>query len=114
MKMIIVFISFTKNNTFFSISDSKGQILEWISLGRKCPRGLKKLSFVSSSFVSSLIIKKIISLGCLNIHLRIRGFNKSKNTIIKFFKHSLLHFITLNELTSVPYNGCRLKKMRRL
>lgn len=114
MKSIIVFILFTKNNTIFSISNFEGQILTWISMGKNRIKGSKKLNIATIYELFIVLVSYINKLGYKLIHLKLKGFNKTKKSVIQFFKRSNLQIVTLYDVTSKPHNGCWMKSCRRL
>ena len=114
MKSITIFVLFTKNNTIFSISNSKGQVKTWISMGKNRNKGLKKLNLVTVHELFAELINYITSFGYELVHLKLKGFNKTKKLVILFFKRSKLQVMTLYDITPKPHNGCRIKNRRRL
>jgi small subunit ribosomal protein S11 len=66
-------------------------------------------------YTSMLVIaKRSYDLGFLQVHLRFKGFNKNKKSIVKALNHSGLITLSLQDLTSFPHNGCRIAKYRRV
>jgi small subunit ribosomal protein S11 len=60
------------------------------------------------------IAKKSYELGFLQVHLKFKGFNKNKKSVVKALSHSGLINLSLQDLTSFPHNGCRIAKRRRI
>nr|YP_009114069.1 ribosomal protein S11 [Hildenbrandia rubra]AHB62132.1 ribosomal protein S11 [Hildenbrandia rubra] len=114
MKSALLFLSFTKNNTIFSLTDFKGNVLHSTSLGSQSRKNVKKLNPSFSNLVVSYFVKQITKLGYSAIHLKLSGSNKTKRTTTRIFKRSGLQIFTVQDITSNPHNGCRLSKKRRL
>uniref|UniRef100_A0A4D6BP51 Ribosomal protein S11 n=1 Tax=Balbiania investiens TaxID=111861 RepID=A0A4D6BP51_9FLOR len=113
-KVGVIFILFTSNNVIYSLTDLKGSVLLWTSTGTQRTKGLKK-SMPLTIYTSMLAIaKKSYELGFLKVHLKIKGFNKNKKSIVKALNHSSLTALSLQDLTSFPHNGCRVAKCRRI
>nr|QVQ56642.1 ribosomal protein S11 [Erythrocystis saccata] len=115
MQIYFIFILFNQNNIFLTVTDSKGFIFFWKSIGMLKTKGLKKLSSSSIKNFIFLCLNNLKQKPFVKIHIKIKGFNKCK----KFFLKILLTFLT-NKILSIcdnslkPNNGCKLKKNRRL
>lgn len=110
-KVYFLFILFLVNNIFITITNSKGDVLLWKSIGYLKVKGLKKLT----PSVIKVFINYLWAFKSFKFHIKLKGFNKFKKQIIKslvliFFKNIL----SLNDESLVPNNGCKLKKQRRL
>nr|YP_010620131.1 Ribosomal protein S11 [Melanothamnus gigas]WAX04167.1 Ribosomal protein S11 [Melanothamnus gigas] len=115
MKLYFLLILFTQNNIFLTLTNFKGDVLFWNSLGRFKNKGLKKLT---NSFIKNFIyvsLKKLNTNSRLKIHVRTKGFNKCKKLFLKTLFTlipEVILSVTDNSLDSL--NGCKLKKRRRL
>nr|YP_010620177.1 Ribosomal protein S11 [Gredgaria maugeana]WAX04213.1 Ribosomal protein S11 [Gredgaria maugeana] len=115
MQVYFLVCLFTQNNIFLTITNFKGEVIIWKSIGSFKIKGLKKLT---NTFFKNFIFLHLSNFKfCSNIkfHIKLKGFNKSKKTFIR------LLFIFLKELilsclddSKKPLNGCKLKKKRRL
>ena len=114
MKSVIIFILFTRNNTIFSVSNLSGQVLFLISMGKGRVKGLKKLNIATIHELFTLLINYVNQFGYKLIHLKLKGFNKTKKFVVQFLKRSNLQIVTLCDITSKPHNGCQMKNRRRL
>ena len=110
MKVLITSISFSKNNIFFSLSTLQKQVLITKSLHKS--KGIKKLNFVAFNSMINFIVKLIRNYGSQSTHLRLKGVNKFKNTVLKVFKKTPLKILTILDSTSGPYNGCRKRRKK--
>jgi ribosomal protein S11 len=50
-----------------------------------------------------------------NVSIVLKGFSSKRNRFVRFFINSFLkkQIISITDLTDLPYNGCRPKKLRR-
>lgn len=110
-KTLILVIYFNYNNIFFTITNLKGNILTWNSLGFNKLKGTKKINV--NSIKNNL---KTIMLEFNNnfFHIRVKGFSKYKKLILKNLKESNLKVLSIYDETSIPHNGCKLIKNRRI
>lgn len=107
-------ISFTINNVFFTIVDFKGNVVFLKTIGSNKVKGLKKLTFylikLTLKEVLFFVIKKKIKL-----HIKMKGLNKFKKTTIKILTKEIKeNVLTIIDDTSIPHNGCKKRKKRRL
>lgn len=113
-KSVILIILFKPTNFFCILTDLKGKVLFWTSSGILNTRGTKKL--IPSTIVYTF--KYIINLFTKNqykyIHIKIKGFNKNKKSILKIFKNTFLNILSICDLESLPHNGCKKPKKRRI
>lgn len=113
-KSIILIILFKPTNLFCIVTDLKGDVLFWTSSGILNIKGTKKL--IPSTIVYTL--KYVINLFYKNkykyIHIKIKGFNKNKKSILKVFKNTFLNILSICDLKSLPHNGCKKPKRRRI
>nr|YP_010620085.1 Ribosomal protein S11 [Pterosiphonia complanata]WAX04098.1 Ribosomal protein S11 [Pterosiphonia complanata] len=115
MKLYFLLILFTQNNIFLTLTNFKGEVLIWKSLGTLKIKGLKKLT---NSFIKSFILMNLNKLkfkADAKIHVRLKGYNKTKKLftrlLVLFLQELLTSFV---DTTSDPLNGCKSKKKRRL
>lgn len=110
----VVFILFTSNNTLYSLTNFKGDVLFSVSLGVQRTKGLKKV-IPSTTHLSTLkLASYIYKENFTHLHLKIKGVSKAKKLIVKTLSQLNLQIITLQDITSFPHNGCRKKRKRRI
>lgn len=114
IKSVVIFILFTRNNTFFSISEINGQVLFSSSVGNRRIKGLKKFNMATIHELFIILSDFLNQLGYKLVHLKLKGFNKTKRFVIQLLRRSDLQIVTLCDITSKPHNGCRPKNRRRL
>nr|YP_010620246.1 Ribosomal protein S11 [Deltalsia parasitica]WAX04282.1 Ribosomal protein S11 [Deltalsia parasitica] len=114
MKLYFLLILFTQNNIFLTLTNFKGKVLTWKSLGSLKVKGLKKLT---NSFIKHFIHLNLNELKFKNlkIHVKLKGYNKTKKLfsrfLLLFLKEQILSF---TDNSNEPMNGCKLRKKRRL
>nr|YP_009325911.1 ribosomal protein S11 [Vertebrata lanosa]APC24952.1 ribosomal protein S11 [Vertebrata lanosa] len=115
MQIYFLFILFNQNNIFLTLTNVKGSIFFWKSIGMTKTKGLKKLLVSNIKNFVFLNLNIVKSNSLIRIHLKLKGFNKCKKTFTKIlltFLGSKILSICDNSLK--PNNGCKLKKNRRL
>lgn len=112
-KLGIISILFTSNNVICSLTTLNGLVLAWTSSGSKKLVGSKKLTFTGIYHAVTDLIDHASKLYFTNISLHIKGISKYKKLIIKLLINLSLKFDSIKDFTSIPHNGCRLKRAKR-
>lgn len=113
-KSLILSILFTPNNILFTLTNLYGEVIYWTSTGSYKQKGTKKITLTVLILAVKSVINYLVYLKCTCIHLKLKGFKKNKKTILKYFNSKNLNILSISDLTSLPHNGCKNKKSRRL
>jgi len=108
-----IYISATSNNTIISLVNFEGVLLFTLSCGHLQYKGSKKSSQIASRQTISFLAKKVISYGYKKILIKVKGIGKGRRFAIKELKKAGLHLERVFDITSIPYNGCRVKKCKK-
>nr|YP_011017762.1 ribosomal protein S11 [Polysiphonia morrowii]WQF69608.1 ribosomal protein S11 [Polysiphonia morrowii] len=113
MQIYFLFIIFTQNNIFLTLTNYKGEIFFWNSIGTLKVKGLKKLT---NSTIKNFIFNNLINIKLTSsFHVKFKGFNKSKKIFIKTILNLLAQrILSISDDSMNATNGCKLKKKRRL
>lgn len=110
----IIHAKCTLNNTIITLTDLLGNTKAWVSCGSMGFKGSKRSSRFAGQSVSEQLGIKAKTLGYTKVILHLNGLGKGRNVCVKGFKKSGLKIYFIKDSTSVPYNGCRPSKLRRL
>nr|YP_010888150.1 ribosomal protein S11 [Fushitsunagia catenata]WJJ67927.1 ribosomal protein S11 [Fushitsunagia catenata] len=113
-KSLILSVLFTSNNVLFTLTNLHGDVFYWTSTGSYKQKGVKKLTSTSLSLAVKIILQQLKHLKYNFVHLKLKGFKKNKKIILRHFKTSNLNILSVSDFTSLPHNGCKNKKPRRL
>ena len=110
----ILHIKSSFNNTLITGTDLKGKVLFVKSCGSLGFHGKKKRStkFAIESTLE-VAISKLKEYNFKKIMLHLNGFAKARFTVINSFKKSNIKIAGIYDITPIPHNGCRPKKLRR-
>jgi small subunit ribosomal protein S11 len=113
----ILNISSTFNNVIFTYTDMLGKPLYWYSCG--CLPNIKKKKGLRSKYLTILeaittFSNKLKNNNVKTIIIKLNGVGLLRKTLFKGLKSYKFTVYKIYNKTSVPHNGCRPKKYRRL
>jgi len=107
-------IKSTFNNTIVTISDILGNTLCWASSGTSGFKGARKNTPFAAQSAARNAAGKALELGMEKIEVVIKGRGNGRETSVRALKAAGLNILSIEDKTSVPHNGCRPPKKRRL
>lgn len=110
----ILHLRSTFNNTIATLTNMKGKVIYSRSCGCLGFSGKKKRTtkFAVQSTVNA-VLKRAKDLGFLNILLHLNGFAKGRFSVLSCLKENGIKPLGIRDITPIPHNGCRPKKVRR-
>ena len=118
-----VHIKLLRNNSFVTVTDSKGNKKFGFSNGSLPDKGGAKYNRYSAEAVSEHVGRMCRSLGLRSVVLKVNGhtfFKKKKQAIMSWregFTNSRTDqnpVVCIEDTTRKPHNGCRLPRKRRV
>jgi small subunit ribosomal protein S11 len=109
-----VFVSSSYNNTILTLTNSRGQVLAWKSAGSVGFKGTKKATSFAASRVAEAIANICKKLGVEKIDVLIRGIGAGRESAVRALVAQGLNVVSIKDVTPMPHNGCRQKKVRRV
>ena len=110
----VVHISSTFNNTIVTITDTKGNTIAWSSAGATGFKGARKGTPFAAQTASEAATATAVSLGLKNVEILVKGQGSGRETAIRAIEGAGLEITSIQDITSVPHNGCRPPKRRRV
>lgn len=107
-------IKTTFNNTIITICDIFGNTICWSSSGTSGFKGTRKNTPFAAQVASRNAALKAIDLGMESVEVVLKGRGNGRETSIRALKSAGLRILSIEDKTSVPHNGCRPPKKRRL
>ncbi|MBP6891170.1 30S ribosomal protein S11 [Candidatus Parcubacteria bacterium] len=114
IKDAIVYISCSYNNTIISLTDMKGNVLHWATAGNIGFKGTRKGTPFAATKVAETIASLAEKKGIEKIIIRLRGIGTGRDSAVRALAARTFEVVAIEDLTSVPHNGCRPKKSRRV
>lgn len=110
----VVHINSTFNNTIVTITDSNGNTISWSSAGSTGFKGARKGTPFAAQTSSEAATSAAVSLGLKTVEILVKGQGSGRETAIRAVQNGGLEITAIKDITSVPHNGCRPPKKRRV
>jgi small subunit ribosomal protein S11 len=107
-------IQSTFNNTIVTITDVKGNTIAWASAGSSGFKGARKGTPFAAQTASENACVNAVSMGLKKIDIFVNGQGSGRETAIRAIQNTGLEILSITDITSVPHNGCRPPKKRRV
>ena len=110
----IIHVQSTFNNTIITITNLIGNTVSWASAGSCGFKGARKSTPFAAQIATEQAILQALNLGIKNVEILIKGQGSGRDTAIRAVEESGLGIISIQDITSIPHNGCRPPKKRRV
>ena len=110
----IAHIKATFNNTQVTITDMSGEVLAWASSGSSGFKGARKSTPFAATRAAETAASKVRKMGMQEVEARIKGPGPGRESAVTALQASGLKITAVEDHTSVPHNGCRPRKKRRV
>ena len=109
-----IYINATYNNTILTAADEKGNVLAWVSSGSLGFSGPKKATPFAASKLVAAISDKLKKFSFSNIEIIIKGVSGGRDAALKSLASHGFNILSVKDVTPIPHNGPRAKKVRRV
>jgi len=109
-----VYVSSSYNNTLVTLTNQRGQVLAWKSAGSVGFKGTKKATSFAASKVAEAIANICKKMGIEKIEVFIKGIGAGRESAVRTLVAQGLNVSLIRDVTPIPHNGCRPKKVRRV
>ncbi|GMW01591.1 MAG: 30S ribosomal protein S11 [Candidatus Hydrogenedentota bacterium] len=110
----VAHIQATFNNTIVSIADTHGNIVSWSSAGQCGFVGSRKSTAFAAQVAAEAAAKKAMELGLREVRVHVNGPGAGRESAIRAIQAVGLDVTLIRDVTSIPHNGCRPPKRRRV
>lgn len=104
----------TYNNTIVSINDMNGNVLGWASSGMLGFKGAKKATPYAATQVVGSVAEKVKKYGVEELEVYVKGVGSGREASVRALANKGFNLVLIKDKTSIPHNGCRPKKPRRV
>lgn len=114
--LYILYIKSSLRGLHVNVSDKHGRVLKVFTLGKLGYKKAQRYTSVSLKSLSDEIINFFIeNKNNFRVNIVLKGFGGKRNKFVSLLSRSFLkkYIISITDLSSLPFNGCRPKKLRR-
>lgn len=109
------YINATYNNTMVTLTDANGDVIAWASAGMAGFKGAKKATPYAAQIITKIAAQKAKEeYGLQEVSVFVSGVGTGREAAIRALNANGLEVSAIKDTTSVPHNGCRPKKPRRV
>ena len=109
-----VYVTATFNNTLVTITDNSGNTISWGSAGSSGFKGARKSTPFAATTAVTDIARKAMDKGLREVEVYIKGPGAGRDAAIRALRSLGLKITAIADVTPIPHNGTRPRKMRRV
>jgi len=109
-----IYIYCSYNNTIITLTNSQGDVLNWVSAGSLGFKGAKKATPFAASKVAEAISATAKKLGVEKAEVFVKGIGSGRESAIRSLAGHGIIVTAIRDVTPIPHNGCRPHKVRRV
>lgn len=110
----VAHIQSTFNNTIVTITNLTGDTISWASAGSAGFKGARKSTPFAAQTAAEKAALEALSTGMKNVEVLVKGQGSGRETAIRAIEGAGFEITSIQDITSVPHNGCRPPKKRRV
>ena len=110
----VAHVNSTFNNTMFTISDENGNTISWSSAGLMGFKGSRKSTPYAAQMAAEDAGSKALEHGLKTLRVEIQGPGSGRESALRALQSSGFTITSIKDVTSIPHNGCRPPKRRRV
>nr|YP_010207750.1 ribosomal protein S11 [Pseudo-nitzschia delicatissima]UBA14763.1 ribosomal protein S11 [Pseudo-nitzschia delicatissima] len=110
----VVHIQSTFNNTIVTITNVNGDTVSWASAGSSGFKGARKSTPFAAQTAAEKAAIEAANIGIKSVDILVKGQGSGRETAIRAIEGAGLEITSIQDITSVPHNGCRPPKRRRV
>lgn len=109
-----VYVYSSYNNTLMSLCDAKGNVLAQVSAGAIGFKGTKKSTPFAASKVADALSQIARNKGMERIEILIKGIGSGRDSALRALGSKGFEVSSIRDITPIPHNGPRPRKVRRV
>jgi len=110
----VAHVNSTFNNTMITIADEKGNTISWSSAGLMGFKGSRKSTPYAAQMAAEDAGSKAQEHGVKTLKVEIQGPGSGRESALRALQSTGFTITSIKDVTSVPHNGCRPPKRRRV
>ena len=110
----IAFVNATFNNTIIIITDDSGNVIAWSSAGSKGFKGSRKSTPYAAQIAADAAATKAQEHGLKILTVKLKGPGSGRETALRALQSRGFKILSIKDTTTMPHNGSRPPKKRRV
>src|SRR6476620_4150950 len=110
----IAHIQSTFNNTIVTITDLQGNVISWSSSGSRGFKGSRKSTPFAGQLAAEDAARKAAEHGMRTVAIFVKGPGSGRESALRAFQNVGMRVTLIRDVTTIPHNGCRPPKRRRV
>ena len=102
------------NNTVITITDRQGNSLGWATAGSSGFKGSRKSTPFAAQVAATRVGQMVQEYGLKNLEVRVKGPGPGRESAVRALNNAGFKVTSISDVTSIPHNGCRPPKKRRV
>ena len=102
------------NNTMVTITDVQGNTISWSSSGVMGFKGSRKSTPYAAQVAAEDVSKKAQEHGMRTLEVEVAGPGSGRESALRALQAAGFTVTSIRDVTTIPHNGCRPRKRRRV
>ena len=107
-------IQATFNNIIISLTNNNGQVISWSSAGQRGFKGSRKSTPYAAQIAADHAASKAQEHGLKVLTVKLKGPGSGRETALRALQARGFKILSIKDTTSMPHNGSRPPKKRRV
>jgi len=110
----IAHVNASFNNTMVTITDVQGNTISWSSSGVMGFKGSRKSTPYAAQVAAEDAGRKAAEHGMRTLEVEVSGPGSGRESALRALQAAGFTVTSIRDVTSIPHNGCRPRKRRRV
>jgi len=108
------FIKATYNNTVITITELNGNVISSASAGLVGFKGPKEATPYAAQIITKIAADRAKEFGLKEVNVFVKGVGTGRESAVRALNANGLFVTAIKDITPIPHNGCRIRKVRRV
>ena len=110
----VAHVNATFNNTMVTITDAQGNTISWSSSGAMGFKGSRKSTPYAAQVAAEDAGRKAMEHGVKTLEVNVSGPGSGRESALRALQAAGFTVTSIRDVTTIPHNGCRPRKRRRV
>jgi small subunit ribosomal protein S11 len=110
----IAHVNASFNNTVVTITDAQGNAISWASAGQQGFKGSRKSTPYAAQLAAEDAGKKAMEHGMKILQVLVKGPGSGRESALRSLQAVGFTITSIRDVSTIPHNGCRPPKRRRV